>query len=169
MRVYVPLTVAGLRAVLAQGRLGPAPLTGYAVTPALREALQDELRDGPAEGVEELEYAALRQAAAASLRLLAADPDAPRRRVVLAADVAGNVARPGADDEPAQVRLLEPVALAQVAAGHVDDAAAEAAVTAGVAALSAAVAGDAGARAAVDAVENHELLWYATQELADLG
>jgi hypothetical protein len=64
MRVYVPLTLPGLSAALATGSIGPVPLTAYAVTPALREwyAGGDD---------EELEYAALTQAARASLALLA--------------------------------------------------------------------------------------------------
>src|SRR6266568_3681856 len=52
----------------------------YAVTPALRESYASG-------DLQELEYVAITHAARASLRLLAADPDAPRRRVVLAGDV----------------------------------------------------------------------------------
>ena len=55
-------------------------MPGFAVTPALREAYAS----GDAE---ELEYAAMTEAARASLRLLAADPAAPPRRVVLAAEM----------------------------------------------------------------------------------
>jgi len=80
MRVYLPATLPGLAGLLRKAEIGPAPLRAFSVTPALREwyASGDE---------EELEYVALMHAARASLRLLAADPDAPRRRVVLAADL----------------------------------------------------------------------------------
>ncbi|MDG4862190.1 hypothetical protein P8605_29015, partial [Streptomyces sp. T-3] len=80
MRVYVPLTLGGLAAAHRAGELGPGPLTAYAVTPALREWYVSD-------DIEELEYAALSRAAAASLRLLAGDPASSRRRVVLAVDV----------------------------------------------------------------------------------
>ncbi|CAM5429845.1 hypothetical protein SFUMM280S_10408 [Streptomyces fumanus] len=80
MRVYVPLTLPGLAEAYKTGELGTGPLLAYAVTPALREwYLSDD--------IEELEYAALSRAALASLRLLAADAAAPRRRVVVAVDV----------------------------------------------------------------------------------
>ncbi|PWS43914.1 hypothetical protein DKT74_14085, partial [Streptomyces sp. ZEA17I] len=73
MRVYVPLTLSGLAAAHAVGEVGPGPLTAYAVTPGLREWYVSD-------DIEELEYAALSRAAAASLRLIAGDPDAARRR-----------------------------------------------------------------------------------------
>ena len=80
MRVYLPSTTSQLRELLDRGELGPAPLTGFAVTPALREWYLDD--DG-----ESLEYAALGEAARASLRLLDADGAASRKRVVVAADM----------------------------------------------------------------------------------
>ena len=77
MRVYIPSTLRLLDAACHAGEFGPAPLTAYAVTPALREWY--------AEGDdEELEYAAMAQAARASVGLLAADPGTARRRVVVA-------------------------------------------------------------------------------------
>ena len=80
MRVYLPTTLTALACLLHTGAIEPAPVRGFAVTPALREwyATGD---------LEELEYVAMAHAARASLRLLADDPQAPRRRVVLAADV----------------------------------------------------------------------------------
>ena len=80
MRVYVPATLPALAGVLRAAEIGPAPLQAFTVTPALREWYASA-------DVEELEYAAMMHAARASLRLLLADPRAPRRRVVLAADV----------------------------------------------------------------------------------
>ena len=80
MRVYVPLTLPRLAEAYQAGELGPGPLDAYAVTPALREWYVSD-------DIEELEYAALNRAAVASLRLIAGEPDAPRRRVVVALDV----------------------------------------------------------------------------------
>src|SRR5207244_1227656 len=73
MRVYLPSTLPALADALREGAVGPAPLHGFAVTPALREAYAsgDE---------EELEYVAMLAAARESLRMLRADPQAPRRR-----------------------------------------------------------------------------------------
>ncbi|MEE1937834.1 hypothetical protein V1L54_00090 [Streptomyces sp. TRM 70361] len=171
MRVYVPLTPAGLADAHRRGELGPGPLTAYAVTPGLREwYLSDDL--------EELEYAALGRAAQASLRLLAVDPAAPRRRVVVAVDVPDReaVADPDRGLDPSavgEVRIGRSVPLAKAAAVHADGADAEAAVAAAAAALGAADQGDEDARFTVDGADDHELLWYATQEienvLAELG
>jgi hypothetical protein len=160
VRVYFPATLPLAREALRRGEVGPVPLVGYAVTPALREwyATGD---------LEELEYAAMSEAATASLRLLADDPTAPRRRVVLAADVPdGEVhQRPG---ERAAVSLAAPVPLSTVVSAHVDDAAAEPAVGAAAEAVPAADLGDDDARFTVDEAAGHELLWYAVQELSAL-
>jgi len=37
MRVYLPATVSMLDSVLRDAEIGPAPVTAFAVTPALRE------------------------------------------------------------------------------------------------------------------------------------
>ncbi|MFF8596028.1 DUF6912 family protein [Streptomyces sp. NPDC015220] len=166
MRVYVPLTLPGLAEAHRTGELGAGPLAAYAVTPALREWYASD-------DTEELEYAALGQAALASLRLLAADPQAPRRRAVVAVDVPDGAASAGPGRgpdpaEPGEVRVTGPVPLARAAAVHVDSDDAEADVTAAAVALAAADAGDDGARSVVDGAEDHELLWYATQEIANL-
>ncbi|MFK4148137.1 DUF6912 family protein [Streptomyces sp. NPDC004065] len=166
MRVYVPLTLPGLAEAYKAGELGAGPFVAYAVTPALREwYLSDD--------IEELEYAALSRAALASLRLLAADPGAPRRRVVVAADVPDGaaVADPDRGLDPAalgEVRVTGTVALSRAAAVHVDSGDAEADVTAAAQALGAADAGDDDAQFVVDGAEDHELLWYATQEIPNL-
>ncbi len=160
-RVFVPATLPLLREILASGAVA-APATAYAVTPALRESYfsGDD---------EELEYAAFIDAARASLRLLAADPAAPRRRVVLALDVAEAALTPASGDEPAAVRLTEPARLRAVASGHVDDTDASDDVAAAVAALPAAGSGDPDAQFTVDGAEGHELMWFARQELAELA
>lgn len=166
MRVYVPLTLPGLAEAYKTGELGAAPLVAYAVTPALREwYVSDDL--------EELEYAALNRAALASLRLLAADPAAARRRVVVAVDVPDRAATADPDRalDPAalgEVRVAGAVPLAKAAAVHVDAGDAEADVAAAARALDAADGGDDDAQFVVDGAEDHELLWYATQEIPNL-
>jgi hypothetical protein len=166
MRVYVPLTLSGLAEAYKTGELGAGPLLAYAVTPALREwYLSDD--------IEELEYAALNRAALASLRLLAADAGAVRRRVVVAVDVADGaaVADPDRALDPAalgEVRVAGAVKLAKAAAVHVDSEDAAEDVTAAVDALAAADAGDDDAQFVVDGAEDHELLWFATQEIPNL-
>jgi hypothetical protein len=160
MRVFVPATLPMLAALHRSGRLNAGhDGVGYAVTPGLREAYA-------AGDSDELEYAALTEAARASLRLLAADVQAPPRRVVVAVD-AGQ-AESDASHGPAAVRLTEPVTLDLVAAVHVDDYDAEEIVRAGVAALEAADAGDEKAALLVEEPEGFELLWFATQELPEL-
>ena len=159
MRVYLPTTLTALATMLRTGEVGPAPVRGFAVTPALREWYA-------AGDLEELEYVAMAHAARASLRLLAGDPRAPRRRVVLAADVPGEqISGDGGFDEPTLVEVGAPVAVSQVVSGHVDDELAAADIAEAVAALPAADKGDDDARFAVDGAEGHELLWYAAQEL----
>jgi hypothetical protein len=162
MRVYLPITLALLADVLAQGEL-KSPRNAFAVTPTLREAYSsgDE---------EELEYVAMLAAARESVRMLAAAPDAPRRRVVLAADVPeADVTWIAYDDDPAAVVIGTVVPLSSIASGHVDDEGALADIAAAVSASAAADAGDEDAQFTVDGAEGHELGWYATQELADLG
>ncbi|MFI8089912.1 DUF6912 family protein [Streptomyces sp. NPDC086080] len=166
MRVYVPLTLPGLAEAYRTGRLGDGPFVAYAVTPVLREWYVSD-------DIEELEYAALSRAALASLRLLAADAGAPRRRVVVAVDVSDGAARTDPDRglDPAtlgEVRVAGPVRLAEAAAVHVDAQDAEADVAAAADALPAADGGDDDAQFAVDGAEDHELLWYATQEIPSL-
>ncbi|MEU5316033.1 hypothetical protein AB0G67_04795 [Streptomyces sp. NPDC021056] len=166
MRVYVPLTLSGLAEAYKTGELGSGPLVAYAVTPALREwYLSDD--------IEELEYAALNRAALASLRLLAADPGEVRRRVVVAVDVPDGAAVSDPDrglDPTAlgQVRVDRAVPLGKAAAVHVDASDAETDVTAAAEAVAAADGGDDDAQFVVDGAGDHELLWFATQEIPNL-
>ena len=163
MRVFLPSTLPALAAALQAGQLGPGPLPGFAVTPALREAYAsgDE---------EELEYAALTEAARASLRMLAGDPAAPSRRVVLAAEIPPEQVKwDTRDSEPARVVIGEAVPIKRLASAHVDDPEAGADVRSAAEALPAADAGDEDARFTVDGAEGHELGWYATQELSYLA
>jgi len=159
MRVYVPSTMSGLAAMLAAGEV--AEPVAYAVTPALREWYVDG--DGEA-----LEYAALTVAARASLRLLSGSGSASPRRVVVAADAPDGDVRPAPEVDRAAVHLAAPLPWAVVASAHVDDVAAEDDVRRAVESLAAADAGDEDAAFLVDGVEDHELAWYAAQEVAGL-
>jgi hypothetical protein len=162
MRVYLPTTLTALDCLLRTGAIGPAPVRGFAVTPALREWYASG-------DLEELEYVAMAHAARASLRLLADDPQAPPRRVVLAVDVPDEqIGHDGGFDEPTLVEVRAPVTVDQVVSGHVDDLLAVADIAEAVAALPAADKGDDDAQFAVDGAEGHELLWYASQELGFL-
>ncbi len=160
-RVYIPATLAMLQQLVADGSLWPVNGTAFAVTPALREAYAEGDDD-------ELAEVALQQAALASLRLLAADAGAvsdklPPRRVVLAAEVDDAKHRPDLDD--AVVRLGAPVPIDHVIAAYVDNAAAEAAVTKAIEFIDAADLGDEDAELIVGDAQDHDLAWYANQEL----
>jgi hypothetical protein len=161
MRVYLPATTQTLRALVDTGELGPAPLTGFAVTPELQAWYRDS-------DTEELEYAALTDAARGSLRLLDQDPVAIPRRAVVAAEVPDDQVTLRPDLDRAVVRLAAPVPLAQVAAVHLDGAEAEKAVADAVAVVLEADLGSDDAKFVVDGAEGHELLWYATQEVGPL-
>ncbi|HLU71109.1 MAG TPA: hypothetical protein VKZ82_02945 [Nonomuraea sp.] len=166
MRVYLPCTLPALAKAVEAGELGPAPLTGYAVTPALIEWYASG-------DTEELEYVALTEAARASLRMLAADladgVPGGHRRVVVAAEVPDSAVEAGAAlEDKGRVRVTAPIPMAKVAAVHVDDEYAVADVKAAIAALPDADKGDDDARFTVDGAEAHELMWYATQEIPDL-
>jgi hypothetical protein len=175
MRVYLPSTLSDLAVILRARQIQPG--AAYAVTPALREAYASGDQ-------EELEYVALTQAARASLRLLVADPQAPRRRVVLAVDVddslVGITTHANAThaitthaitthaDNRAQVTVTVPIATTRLVSAHVDDAQAENDIQKAIQALPEADQGDDDAAFEVDQAEGHELAWYATQELPDL-
>lgn len=164
MRVYFPATLAMLQSLNESGEFVPLGGTGFALTPALRESYT-------AGDDEELAEAAMREAARASLRLIDAEstgvagegPALPPRRVVVAADVDGAVARPDLDS--AVVKVPGSVQRAAIAAVHVDGADAEPAVRAAVDAVDAADLGDLDAELAIGDVEDFDLGWYATQEL----
>lgn len=156
MRVYVPATLSLLRTWHESGKVDVR--SALAVTAALRASYGTD-------DDEELEYAALSAAARASLRLLVSDRAAPPRRVVVALDAPGAVV----DDVSGQatVRLPELPGVDAVAAVHVDGEEAQDTVAAAVAALADRPADEETARA-VEAVEDIELAWFATQEIPDL-
>jgi hypothetical protein len=158
VRVYLPSTLHGLRQLLAEGAVQGSPLTAFAVTPGLREWYRGD-------DSEELEYAATLEAARSSLRALDDDPTAPRRRVVLAADVPDSSVTIRDDRDRGVVEVGIPVTFDRVAAAHVDDAEGEGTIAAAAAAIFAADLGDPEAQDRVDDAEGLGLSWYATQEL----
>jgi hypothetical protein len=96
--------------------------------------------------------------------------DAPRRRAVLAVEVADAdvaVAAPGQSGRSA-VAVRAPVPTSQWASALLDDEDADSVVSAAVTALGAAAAGDEDAAFAVDEAAALELGWYAIQELPHL-
>ena len=157
MRIYVPLTMVGLRDLHQQSRLAPAPIRAHAVTDECRDQLQVD--------DEECEYTALMAAALDSVRLLAS-VEGPARRIVVAADVDESVVQPFGS-APTGVEVLAEISIRQCASVHVDDNAAEA----DVARVRSALTANSGAPMSPDDVEllnDHELLWFATQEITDL-
>lgn len=161
MRVYLPATSTLLSALAHGGVLGPAPLTGFAVTPGLREHYLDD-------DIEALEYAAAAEAARAALRLIGADPAAARRRFVVSADVADGSVTVRDDLDRGVVRIAVEIPLAWCASIHADDDEAEPTVARAAEQIDAADLGDPDAEEVVDDAEGFELSWYATQELGDL-
>jgi hypothetical protein len=159
IRVYVPATLPMLARLRSSGELGRAPVVAHAVTPALREWY--------AEGDdEELEYVAFTRAAQGALRLLRHDSAAPRRRVVVSADVpAGSVLREEVELGSSTVRLPQALRLEAVAAIHVDGTEAANEVAAAADVVEEALAGDPDAQFTVDGAEDHQLEWYAVSEL----
>ncbi|WP_414567882.1 DUF6912 family protein, partial [Mycobacterium tuberculosis] len=87
----------------------------------------------------------------------------PPRRAVLAAEVDDATYRPDLDD--AVVRLAGPITIDQVVAAYVDNAGAEPAVMAAIAVIDAADLGDEDAELVVGDAQDHDLAWYANQEL----
>lgn len=169
MRVYISATLDMLQRLVADGSMFPVSGTAFAVTPTLREAYAEGDDD-------ELAEVALREAALGSLRLLAVAADdepgdgsaeapavLPPRRAVLEAEVEAAVARPDLDD--AVVRVSQPVLLDDLIAAYVDTAAAEPAVRAAIAVVDEADLGDEDADLIVGDAQDHDLAWYATQEL----
>lgn len=159
--MYIPATLAMLQQLVAVGSVQPLSGTAFAVTPTLRESY--------AEGDdEELAEVAIGEAALASLRLLAAEPGdsgLPLRRAVLVADTSEADVTPRPDLDDAVVRINGRVALNQVVAAYVDNAAAEDAVKAAIEVVDEADLGDEDAELTVGDAQDHDLAWYATQEL----
>jgi hypothetical protein len=162
MRVYLPSTLTLLAEWHAEGAVptpgDASPGLVYAVTGTLREWYREA-------DIDELEHAAQVAAAVASLDLLVADPRAQRRRVLLAADLEGDEVVPLAEFGRAAMRRRSVVPLGSWACALIDSADAEPAVAAALDVLEQAHGGDDDAQFLVDELEDHDLGWYAVQEL----
>lgn len=151
-----------LTRVVAERSLRPVNGTAFAVTPTLRESYAEGDDD-------ELADVALREAAMASIRLLGNEDTEglPPRRVVVEADLGDRPdavkLRPDLDD--AVVRVAGEIPLDRVIAAYVDTALAEPAVLAAVEAIDAADLGDEDSELTVGDAQDHDLAWYAPQEL----
>ncbi|MDT7574539.1 MAG: hypothetical protein QOH17_872 [Pseudonocardiales bacterium] len=164
MRVYVPATWPMLRTLVKNGEVDPIGGTAFALTPRLREHYTSG-------DDEELEFAAMNEAARASLRLLAVElglgeEATPARRVVVAADLDEVTLRPDLDD--GAVRITGSVPLEKVAAVHVDNEEAEYAVRQASGAVDAADMGDLDAEFLIGEAEDHDLAWYDPSEIMHL-
>jgi NTE family protein len=129
-RIYIPLNASGLRSLSTDGALGGAPFPAHAVTPAMLASTPNAAQD-------ELEYAALNDAARTSATLLTAGE---RRRIVAAADVSSECvgpAEPDDSDVESAVSIDDAVVLKRIASFHVDG----------------------------DASRDDDLLWYDVTEL----
>jgi hypothetical protein len=152
VRVYLPTTLTLLRGLLASGVVADGTTTAHAVTEAVRGALPDA-------GEEDREYAASSAAAQASVAML--DRDEPPRRAVLAVDVPA-VRDAGDPEDPTRVLLPEDVVTRQVAALLFDSAEAGRTVRA---ARDAVLAGSPDAALLLELCLDHELGWWAAQEI----
>lgn len=160
-RVYVPSSMSGLRDLVTSDGIGPAPFVAHAVT--------DDVRAGYADGgEEEWEYAATAAASRSSLALIGEEDDA--RRVVVAVDAETLLPTegPAAEADPTLVTVADVVPFRRIAAVLVDLPEAADDVRAAVEAWPKAEEGDDDAEAVVDRALDHELAWYAAQEIGDL-
>lgn len=156
VRAYVPSTLGQLAGIIGSGGIGPVPVRAHAVTEDLREGLPDG-------DDEEWEYVALSAAAQDSIGLL--EEEDVQRRVVIAVDVSSVVP---SDSSATAVEIHEVVPARKIAAVHVDSQDAEDDVRAARQAWVASTAGDASASEVVERCLDHELGWFATQEIASL-
>jgi hypothetical protein len=161
VRVYLPATFTVLDRLADERVLPTTPGRAFAVTGALREWYAEG--DG-----EELEYAATMAAAHDAIRLLAVDPIAERRRVVVAADVPDEWVTPTPDFHPAAVTIARPVPYDLLESLLVDGASAGEVVRRAGAVILRADAGDPEAQFEVDATDDEALEWYTLAELEEL-
>ncbi len=149
MRVYIPVTFVGLRRAASSGAL---PSSGWRAQLLVESAEGTTSTGGSAASVDEAEYEALRAAAGQSLDALRSEPEAPRRRAVVVA----NVPDEWTESEPdGTVILTRRVPVERFLAVYADAPDSSAAV---VAALN----------GKESPIEGIDLLWFARQELADL-
>lgn len=156
-RVYVPSSIRRLQDLLVSGGLGPLPILAHAVTQELREALREV-------GEEEWEYDALMAAAQDSLGVMGED-DRPLRVVIVAE---AESVTPVEDGEESLVEVDAVIPLTAVVAVHVDSEDAADAVAEARTVWAAAQDGDAEAQKVLERCLDHDLGWYATQEIPEL-
>lgn len=153
MHLYLPSTMNTLRGYLTAGVVGPVPLPAFTITQGLREAAGDS-------DDEELEYLAQHLAADASLRLLAGDPESVRHRVVVVLDAPDSAVADEDGLETGAVELVEELPVARVVSALIDDGPAEPFVVR--------ILANPDSPAAVADLDDHQLLWFAAQELSAL-
>lgn len=195
MRVYIGLTLKELAEAVAQGGFGPPPIAAHAVTPALREWYAEsdleELEYAATLAAARTSLRKLREdpttrpkrvvvAAEVPDSDVATSPDAMSaveesfERVQPAAtsggtrQVEGDVADGGSVHTRSSVVIDVAVPMRRVAAVHIDGDDAEDAVRSAADAIAAADAGDDDAALTVEEAFEHELLWYAPQEIPQL-
>lgn len=161
MRVYLPSTFAGLHGLQADGQIGPAPLHGHAVTPALRESYA-------AGDTDELEHVAQLAASSDSISLLRDDRAVPRRRVVIAVEVPAESVRRAEGGDESSVTVLLAVPMSAVRSILVDAEGAADVIERAAQAWTAAQTGDDEALFELDEASAHDLMWFARQELDQL-
>ncbi len=155
VRVYLPVTPRALRAAKERGYVGPGPLDGHAVTAAVRTVLDDV-------DEEDREYLVLSSASLDCLSLLEADETPVRLVVAVEVD---DVTDAGDVDTPSAVRVAGEVPLRRVAAVHADSEDAREVVAA---ARDAVLADSEDADGLAERCLDHELAWFAVQEIDDL-
>lgn len=157
VRVYVPTTLSGLAQIVGDGGVGPGPIYVHAVTDALREGYPDGTE-------EDWEYVAMTAAARGALALLTEGE--PPRRVVVVMDI--DTVAPVGGGDPTAVAIEEVVSADRIVAVHVDSPDAEDDVGEARDAWEDAANGDEAALSTVDRGLEHELGWFAPQEIGDL-
>lgn len=159
MRVILATTPEQLAAWAQAGEITEVS-SAHAVTAALTDWFSGA-------DTEELEYAALNEAAEASLKMLAAQTASTSpcgtRRVVLSADVEVMVATKQAEPR-SLVKVPEHIPFSLVVSFHVDDDDAEALVAAAATALAAGATREQ-LQALLDEVAEYELMWFDRSEL----
>lgn len=161
MRVYLPATFGMLTGLHETGTMTARSGWGFAATPALVEFYTSGDED-------EIGYAAFLDAAEASLRLLAiGDEDQfPHRRVVVSVDVADEAVTLAPENGESVVALQPPqIAVADIAAIHIDIEESEEATKAAIAAVDAADLGDEDAELTVGDAQDNFMAFYDPTEL----
>lgn len=139
MRIYIPVTFVGLGRAVSSGSLPASGWRGYQL-PA------------PADDAETAEYETLRLAADRSLEALRSEPEAPRRRAVVVANVPDGWTEPEPDGTVVLTRKVPVEKFLAVYADSPDSA------TAVIQALN----------GKDSPIGETDLLWFARQELPEL-